>query len=87
MSKFRPESIITMKDIVKEGSELIRKKTQEVKLPVSEEDKDALLCMLHSDYLKKICITSWRVYLLINLAFINVCLWHYLTIEKKDNGH
>ena len=46
MSKFRPEYIITMKDIVKEGSAILRKKTQEVKLPMSNEDKDALLCML-----------------------------------------
>jgi len=50
MSRFRPEYIITMKDIVKEGSAVLRKKTQEVKLPVSNEDKDALLCMLQ--YLK-----------------------------------
>lgn len=50
MSKFHPEYIITMKDIVKEGSDILRKKTQEVKLPVSKEDKDALLCMLQ--YLK-----------------------------------
>ncbi|HWO96457.1 MAG TPA: peptide deformylase [Bacillus sp. (in: firmicutes)] len=50
MSKFRPQYIITMKDIVKEGSAILRKKTDEVKLPVSNEDKDALLCMLQ--YLK-----------------------------------
>lgn len=50
MSKFRPEYIITMKDIVKEGSEILRKNTEEVKIPVSNEDKDALLCMLQ--YLK-----------------------------------
>lgn len=46
MSKFRPEYIITMKDIVKEGSAILRKRTQEVKLPMSNEDKDALLYML-----------------------------------------
>ena len=46
MSKFHPEYIITMKDIVKEGSPILRKKTEEVKLPVSNEDKDALQCML-----------------------------------------
>ncbi len=39
-----------MKDIVKEGSEILRKKTEEVKVPVSNEDKNALLCMLQ--YLK-----------------------------------
>lgn len=50
MNKFYPEYIITMKDIVKEGSEILRKRTEEVKLPVSNEDKDALLCMLQ--YLK-----------------------------------
>jgi peptide deformylase len=50
MSKFRPEYIITMKDIEKEGSAILRKKTQEVMLPVSDEDKDALRSMLQ--YLK-----------------------------------
>ncbi|WP_071394854.1 peptide deformylase [Bacillus tuaregi] len=50
MNKFNPEYIITMKDIVQEGSAILRKKTEEVKIPVSHEDKDALLCMLQ--YLK-----------------------------------
>lgn len=50
MNKFSPEYTITMKDIVKEGSAILRKKTEEVKVPVSIEDKDALLCMLQ--YLK-----------------------------------
>ncbi|EKN63958.1 peptide deformylase [Schinkia azotoformans] len=50
MSKFGVEYIITMNDIVREGAAILRKKTQEVDLPVSSEDKDALLCMLQ--YLK-----------------------------------
>lgn len=50
MNRFYPEYIIKMKDIVKEGSEILRKKTEEVKVPVSIEDKNALLCMLQ--YLK-----------------------------------
>lgn len=50
MSKFHPDYIITMKDIVKEGADILRKKTQEVRVPLSKEDKDALLCMLQ--YLK-----------------------------------
>ncbi|MED4353480.1 peptide deformylase [Schinkia azotoformans] len=50
MSKFGAEYIITMNDIVREGAAILRKKTQEVDLPVSSEDKDALLCMLQ--YLK-----------------------------------
>lgn len=50
MSKFHPDYLITMKDIVKEGAPILRKKTEEVKLPLSDEDKNALLCMLQ--YLK-----------------------------------
>ncbi|MBP2240916.1 peptide deformylase [Cytobacillus eiseniae] len=50
MNKFSPEYLITMKDIVKEGSAILRRKTEEVKMPVSNEDKAALLCMLQ--YLK-----------------------------------
>ncbi|MFP3919779.1 peptide deformylase [Lysinibacillus telephonicus] len=50
MTKFHLDYIITMKDIVKEGASILRKKTEEVALPVSKEDKDTLLCMLQ--YLK-----------------------------------
>ncbi|TKC20035.1 peptide deformylase [Robertmurraya kyonggiensis] len=50
MNKFNSEYIITMKDIVKEGSAILRKDTEEVRIPVSNQDKDALLCMLQ--YLK-----------------------------------
>ncbi|WP_251555107.1 peptide deformylase [Neobacillus muris] len=50
MNKFHPEYIITMKDIVQEGAKILRKVTEEVKLPVSKEDQDALQCMLQ--YLK-----------------------------------
>ncbi|WP_188456461.1 peptide deformylase [Virgibacillus oceani] len=47
MNRFSPDYIIKMKDIVKEGSAILRKKTEKVNLPISDEDKDALLCMLH----------------------------------------
>ena len=50
MSKFGSKYIITMNDIVREGSAILRKKTKPVNLPVSSEDKEALLCMLQ--YLK-----------------------------------
>jgi len=50
MSKFSPKYMVTMKDIVREGSAILRKKTELVPIPVSIEDKDALLCMLQ--YLK-----------------------------------
>ncbi|MFJ8512778.1 peptide deformylase [Lysinibacillus xylanilyticus] len=50
MSKFRPEYMITMKDFVKESAAILRKNTQEIMLPLSEDDKDSLLCMLQ--YLK-----------------------------------
>lgn len=42
--------LITMKDIVREGAPVLRKKTTEVNIPVSDEDKEILLCMLQ--YLK-----------------------------------
>jgi peptide deformylase len=50
MSKFHSDYMITMKDIVKEGTEVLRIKTKEVDIPLLEEDKEALLCMLQ--YLK-----------------------------------
>lgn len=50
MSKFTPDYMIKMKDIVKEGSPILRKKTEMVDIPVSSEDRDALICMLQ--YLK-----------------------------------
>ncbi|AVK83335.1 peptide deformylase [Lysinibacillus sp. B2A1] len=46
MSKFCPDYMITMKDFVKEGSAILRKKTNEVMLPVAKEDQDVLRCML-----------------------------------------
>lgn len=50
MSKFDSKYMITMKDIIKEGSDILRKKTNPVNLPVSTEDKEVLKCMLQ--YLK-----------------------------------
>ncbi|WP_110926604.1 peptide deformylase [Bacillus massiliglaciei] len=50
MSKFTKDYIITMKDIVREGDPILRKETAEVPLPVSEEDRDTLACMMQ--YLK-----------------------------------
>lgn len=50
MSKFQSNYMITMKDIVQEGTDVLRVKTQEVNIPLLEEDKEALLCMLQ--YLK-----------------------------------
>lgn len=50
MSKFNMNYLITMKDIVREGAPVLRKKTTEVNIPVSDEDKEILLCMLQ--YLK-----------------------------------
>lgn len=38
--------MITMKDIVKEGSPSLRQVTEEVELPLSKEDKDTLICMM-----------------------------------------
>lgn len=50
MSKFNTNYIITMKDIVREGAPVLRKKTAEVNIPIKDEDKETLLCMLQ--YLK-----------------------------------
>lgn len=46
MSKFTSDYMITMKDIVKEGSPSLRQVTEEVELPLSKEDKDTLICMM-----------------------------------------
>lgn len=50
MSKFHSEYMITMKDIVKEGSTVLRQKTEELEVPIKNEDKEILLSMLQ--YLK-----------------------------------
>ncbi|MGG0718176.1 peptide deformylase [Robertmurraya massiliosenegalensis] len=50
MSKFHSQYMITMKDIVKDGSPILRKKTEELDIPIEKEDRDVLLCMLQ--YLK-----------------------------------
>lgn len=50
MSKFHSDYMITMKDIVQEGTDVLRVKTNEVNIPLLEEDREALLCMLQ--YLK-----------------------------------
>lgn len=42
--------MITMKDFVKEHSAILRKETQEVSIPVTNEDRNTLLAMLQ--YLK-----------------------------------
>ncbi|WP_078379835.1 peptide deformylase [Sutcliffiella halmapala] len=50
MSKFDSNYMITMKDIVKEGAQILRKTTTEVQIPISAEVREELLCMLQ--YLK-----------------------------------
>ncbi|WP_144529466.1 peptide deformylase [Peribacillus simplex] len=50
MSKFIKDYMITMKDIVKEGDPILRQVTDEVSLPISEEDRETLGCMMQ--YLK-----------------------------------
>jgi len=46
MSKFTKDYILTMKDIVQEGHPLLRTVTEEVNVPLSEEDRETLLCMM-----------------------------------------
>jgi len=50
MSKFTSNYMITMKDIVREGAPILRKRTQPVSMPFTSEDREALSCMLQ--YLK-----------------------------------
>lgn len=50
MGKFHPDYMITMKDFVKEHSDLLRKQTQDVAIPVPLEDRHILFSMLQ--YLK-----------------------------------
>lgn len=46
MSKFNSSYIITMKDIVKEGTPILRQVTKEISLPPSKEDVEILSCMM-----------------------------------------
>lgn len=47
MSKFHSNYMITMKDIVREGNEILNQSTQDVTMPLSEEDKEILTCMMN----------------------------------------
>lgn len=47
MSKFHSNYRITMKDIVREGHEILHRPVQEASVPPSEEDKETLICMIH----------------------------------------
>lgn len=46
MNKFTENHILTMKDIVREGHPSLRTVTEEVGLPLSEEDQETLECMM-----------------------------------------
>ncbi|KML45279.1 peptide deformylase [Cytobacillus firmus] len=50
MSKFNADTIITMKDIVREGDPVLREVTKEVTVPLTEEDRGTLIAMMQ--YLK-----------------------------------
>lgn len=47
MNYYRADYILTMKDIVREGHPILAEKTKEVHLPLSEEDKETLICMMN----------------------------------------
>lgn len=46
MNKFKKDYIITMDDIVREGHEILHRPVKEVELPLSDEDKETLMCMM-----------------------------------------
>ncbi|CAM3476540.1 peptide deformylase [Cytobacillus oceanisediminis] len=50
MSKFDANTIITMKEIVREGDPILREVTKEVPIPLTEEDRGTLIAMMQ--YLK-----------------------------------
>lgn len=45
-SKYKAGYIITMDDIIREGHPVLRSVTEPVKLPLQEEDREALQCMM-----------------------------------------
>lgn len=47
MSKFHAGYTITMKDIVREGHPILRKRTREVNVPLSKQDQETLICMMN----------------------------------------
>ncbi|MDR4889504.1 peptide deformylase [Fredinandcohnia sp. QZ13] len=47
---YKSDYVITMKDIVREGHPILAQKTEEVPVPLSEEDKESLISMMN--YLK-----------------------------------
>ncbi|MEY9969721.1 peptide deformylase [Lysinibacillus sp. RC46] len=90
MSKFRPAYMITMKDFVKESAAILRKNTQEVTLPVSEDDKDSLLCMLQylrnsqdPDLSKKHKLRPGSGLSANQIGLKNECLLHFFKMEIK----
>lgn len=46
MGKFHANYLITMKDIVRDGHKLLHQPTREMPLPLSEEDREILVCMM-----------------------------------------
>lgn len=44
---YRSDYILTMKDIVREGHPILSVKTKDVPLPLSEEDRGTLICMMN----------------------------------------
>lgn len=47
MIKFHSNYMITMKDVVREGNPILNQATQEVTVPLSEEDRETLICMMN----------------------------------------
>ena len=60
MSKFHFKYIIKMKDIVRDGDSILHQPTEEVELPLSKEDRDALICMMN--YVKTVKILCFQKY-------------------------
>lgn len=93
MSKFHSNYIITMKDIVREGNPILNQVTQEVMVPLSQEDKETLICMMNflknsqdANLAKKYKLRA-GVGLSANQIGLNKRMFVMYLVDEKGNKH
>lgn len=93
MSKFQKDYIITMKDIVREGHDILRKVTEPVQLPLSEEDIAELTCMMQYLLNSQDAVLSKKyqlrsgVGLSANQIGIDKCMFVAHFMDEKNQQH
>lgn len=93
MGKFNSKYIITMRDVVREGNQILHQPTKEVMIPPSEEDKETLICMMNflknsqDPYLAKKYKLRTGVGLLANQIGLNKRMCVAYLADEKGSKH